>query len=144
MIRDTSLEAVLDIDGCVVGLVVNEQHRFIDPLCTSARAVFPQPLDEVLQRAGVLLDHKDRRLVQVLQGNPDPGSGLLVEVSVRIGEGHGPAGLIEAPHTHEPVLLVAQEPRAVAPNESLVDAHLGLATEVVVDAWMPAMTTISL
>ena len=71
------------IDRGIVGLVVDQQHRLADHLRALVDRMLLQPFQQVLQRAGVLLDHQDdghvvlpdlagvrrgRRLVEIAQG----------------------------------------------------------------------------
>ncbi|MNL06687.1 hypothetical protein D3C87_1273300 [compost metagenome] len=73
--------AVLGIDRSIIGLVIDQKHWRIDGVTSGPRAMLLEPFEEIFQRAGVLLDHEDCRLVQVLEGHPNPCSHRLVEIA---------------------------------------------------------------
>ena len=126
-----------DVDRGVVRLVVDQQHRLADRRGPALRVVSGQPLDEVAQRARVLLDHEHRRLDEVLEGYANAVRDRLAEVPLGCGERGRPPPEIEASDTDDGLIrkrLSQQVAGTVESDEALVDSSLGLVAQVVVDA----------
>ena len=123
-----------DVDGGIVRLIIDQQHRLIYALGTSPGAVFREPLDQVLQRTAVLLDHEHGRFGEVLEGYSNTGGRHLVEVPVGVGEGDRASRVVESANPHKHVGLFAKQPCAIPAHEALVDPPLRLASKVVMNA----------
>ena len=84
------------VDRGIVGLVVDQQHRLADHLRALMDGMLLQPFQQVLQRAGVLLDHQDHGHV-VLPDLAGVGRGRrLVEIAQGVGQGDRELALVEA------------------------------------------------
>ena len=124
-----------DVDGCVVGLVIDKQKRQINRLRRTA-AVLAQPRKKMLQGARVLLDDEHSGLVQIAQGHADARGSCTIEVTPRVGERNGVAALVKSTNADGAPLtiLLREKTRAISPDEPFVHALLRLISKTVVNA----------
>jgi hypothetical protein len=125
------------VDRGVVGLVVDQQHRLADHLRALVDGMLLQPFQQVLQRAGVLLDHQDDGHVVLPDLAGVRGGRRLVEITQGVGQGDRELPLIELADPDDLLalrLVGMGQPPGVAADEAFVDPGLGLVAQVVVDA----------
>ena len=98
------VQAVPDVDRGIVRLVIDEQHRLLDRVGAELRIVHLQPVDQIPERARVLLDHEHGRLAEILQRDVEALGNSLVKVPVSGREGARPLTGIVAAHAKDGLL----------------------------------------
>ena len=125
------------VDRSVVGFIVDDQHRLFDHLRPLLDRVLLQPFQQVLQRAGVFLDHQNDRHVVLSDLAGVGGGGRLVEITQCVGQRNRKFALIELPHADKFLalrLVDMGEPPSVSADEAFIDTGLCLVAQIVMDA----------